>query len=483
MYRKSPVITERLPPGIPFIIGNEAAERFSFYGMRSVLLAYMTVYLAQPNGELDLFNTKEAEAWIHLFVGSAYFFPIIGGIIADAFWGKFKTIMVLSICYCLGHGCLAFMGFWGDSKVWLLLGLGLIAIGSGGIKPCVSSHVGDQFCKKNSHLISKVFGWFYFSINFGAFVSGLLTPFLLQATRKEGTFGELIYPYVVSLVGQKEMGDVVFGHHYAFGLPGVLMGVATILFWWGRQDFAHIPPRGKAFFRETFDIENLKIIARLSLIFSFVIVFWALFDQIGTLWQIQARNLNRIIPEWVPIVGGIEMLAAQVSAVWNPLFILLLIPAFSYGVYPFFSKFIKITPLGRIGFGLWVMGFAFTIVSILQMKVDTGYNPSVLWQVFACFVLTASEILVSITCLEFAYTQAPKSMKSLVMALFLLTVSLGNYFASAVKFLIEDESGNSLLPGASEFWFWTILVFATAFVFKFASKYYKMREDFQGQTN
>ena len=129
------------------------------------------------------------------------------------------------------------------------------------------------------------------------------------------------------------------------------------------------------------------------------------------------------------------------------------------------------------------MGFAFTIVSILQMKVDAGYNPSVLWQVFACFVLTASEILVSITCLEFAYTQAPKSMKSVVMALFLLTVSLGNYFASAVKFLIEDESGNSLLPGASEFWFWTILVFATAFVFKFASKYYKMREDFQGQTN
>ena len=99
MYRISPTDTSRLPPGIPFIIGNEAAERFSFYGMRSILLAYMTLYLVQPDGTNHMFGTKEAEAWIHLFVGSAYFFPIFGGILADAYWGKFKTIMLLSICY------------------------------------------------------------------------------------------------------------------------------------------------------------------------------------------------------------------------------------------------------------------------------------------------------------------------------------------------------------------------------------------------
>ena len=64
------------------------------------------------------------------------------------FGGKFKTIMILSICYCLGHGCLVFMEVWGDTRIWLLVGLTLIAIGSGGIKPCVSSHVGDQFCSK-----------------------------------------------------------------------------------------------------------------------------------------------------------------------------------------------------------------------------------------------------------------------------------------------------------------------------------------------
>ena len=93
-----------MPPGIPFIIGNEWAERFSFYGMRSILLAYLTLYLSQPGGELDVFGNKEAEAWVHLFVGSAYLFPILGGLLADAFWGKYKTILILSLGYCCCRG-------------------------------------------------------------------------------------------------------------------------------------------------------------------------------------------------------------------------------------------------------------------------------------------------------------------------------------------------------------------------------------------
>ena len=157
-----------MPPGIPFIVGNELAERFSFYGMRSILLVYMTTYLCQSDGALDVFGNKEAEAWVHLFVGSAYLFPILGGIIADALWGKYKTILLLSLVYCLGHACLACMGWGGDTRILLLVGLGLIAVGSGGIKPCVSAHVGDQFGRSNAGLLPKVFGWFYLSINMGA---------------------------------------------------------------------------------------------------------------------------------------------------------------------------------------------------------------------------------------------------------------------------------------------------------------------------
>jgi len=472
-YRNKPLQTEGFPPGIPYIIGNEAAERFSFYGMKSILLVFMTTYLIQPDGSLDVFSIKEAEAWNHLFVASAYFFPVLGGILADAFLGKYLTIIILSLVYCLGHGCLAFMGYSGDTRLWLFGGLALIAIGSGGIKPCVSSHVGDQFSESNKTLLSKVFGWFYFSINLGAFLSGLLTPFLLEAKNSVNTIGGSIYPYVKFFVGSKDPGEIIFGPHYAFGLPGILMGVATLFFWLGKNDFAHIPPRGVIYFKETFSRKSLMPIFRLSLIFSFVIMFWALFDQIGTSWQIQARSLDRTFPNWVPFFGGNEMLASQVAAVWNPLFILILIPVFSFYIYPFLSNFIELSPLRKMSIGFWVMGFAFGIVAVLQHFIDAGAFPSVGWQILGCFFLTASEVMISITCLEFAYTQAPRNMKSLIMAFFLLTVSLGNFLTSQVKFLLLEQDGSSKMTEVQEFWFWTGLILITAFLFRFVARRYK----------
>ena len=157
-YLTAPVKSSSLPKGIPYIIGNEAAERFSFYGMRSILFVYMTTYLMQPGGLLDTFTDQEAKSWTHLFVASAYFFPLMGALLSDAWWGKYRTIITLSLAYCAGHACLAFMETFGDTRAWLFTGLVLIAIGSGGIKPCVSAHVGDQFGQSNGHLLSKVFG-------------------------------------------------------------------------------------------------------------------------------------------------------------------------------------------------------------------------------------------------------------------------------------------------------------------------------------
>ena len=120
----------------------------------------------------------------HLFTMAVYLFPIMGALLADIFLGKYLTIMLLSVVYCAGHGVLAMMG----STEWLNLspgivlaiGLVLISVGSGGIKPCVSAHVGDQFGKQNANLLEKVFGWFYFSINTGAFLSTMMTPWLLE---------------------------------------------------------------------------------------------------------------------------------------------------------------------------------------------------------------------------------------------------------------------------------------------------------------
>ena len=154
-YRKSPLPTKGMPPGISYIIGNEAAERFSFYGMKAILAVFMTKYLADSAGNPDLMSEGEATIWVHTFNTAVYFTPLVGSFIADAFLGKYRTIISLSLVYCLGHLTLAL----DESRVGLTLGLTLIAVGAGGIKGCVSAHVGDQFGKVNGGMLEKVYGW------------------------------------------------------------------------------------------------------------------------------------------------------------------------------------------------------------------------------------------------------------------------------------------------------------------------------------
>ena len=110
-------------------------------------------------------SETEATTWFHLFNSAVYFTPLLGAIVADAFFGKYKTIVSLSVVYCLGHLALAL----DETRLGLAVGLTLIAIGAGGIKPCVSAHVGDQFGKSNGHLLTKIFGWFYFFFGWRGF--------------------------------------------------------------------------------------------------------------------------------------------------------------------------------------------------------------------------------------------------------------------------------------------------------------------------
>ncbi|MEC9002070.1 MAG: MFS transporter, partial [Planctomycetota bacterium] len=216
-YLTVPTDSTRLPGGIPYIIGNEAAERFSFYGMKAILTVFMTKHLVDAAGQPAYLSDENAKAVYHLFTAGAYFFPLIGAILADVLWGKYKTILWISLMYCTGHACLALMdlgpatGQW-DMAPFMYAGLILIAVGAGGIKPCVSAHVGDQFGSGNKHLLTQIFNWFYFAINFGAAASSILTPIFLATV----------------------------GPWLAFGLPGVLMAIATFLFWLGRNKFVHV---------------------------------------------------------------------------------------------------------------------------------------------------------------------------------------------------------------------------------------------------
>ena len=432
-YRHAAVKSTSIPAGIPYIIGNEVAERFSFYGMRAILVVFMTQYLLTANGQADYMSADEAKGWFHLFVSAVYFTPLLGALISDAILGKYRTIILLSLVYTAGHFALAA----DDSRIGLAIGLALIAIGAGGIKPCVSAHLGDQFSASNSQLLPRVFGWFYFSINLGAFSSTLLIPWLLE------TYGATV----------------------AFAIPGILMLLATIIFWSGRYHFVHIPADKKLFIKETFSKQGLSVIAKLSVLYLFVAMFWALFDQTASSWVLQADKMDREI-------FNIVLLPSQLQAA-NPLLVMLLIPLFSYQLYPALNKYFTLTPLRKISIGMFITVIAFSISAIIQQKIDAGQKPHISWQILAYVVLTSAEVMISITCLEFSYTQAPAKMKSFIMAFFMMSIAVGNLFTSAVNFFIENEDGSSKLAGADYFWFFSFLMLVTAILFVFVASAYQ----------
>ncbi|MGB7325310.1 MAG: POT family MFS transporter, partial [Rubripirellula sp.] len=422
-----------MPPGIPYIVGNEAAERFSFYGMRAILTVFMTKYLVDATGAMDTMGDEDAKFWGHTFIMVAYFTPILGAFAADWLFGKYKTILWLSLLYCAGHFALAI----NETRMGLAVGLSLIALGTGAIKPCVSAHVGDQFGTRNSHLLEKVFGWFYVAINLGAFLSTLATPYLLDK----------------------------FGSKVAFGVPGILMAIATFVFWLGRNRFVHIPPRGSVVFKEAFTGEGLKVILKLTPVYLLVAVFWSLFDQTATSWVLQAEKMDRT-------VFGFELLSSQIQAA-NPFMILVLVPLFSYVGYPAISKVFPLTSLRKVSIGMFLSVLAFALIAVAESKIQAGDTTSISWQVFAYFIMTAAEVMVSITCLEFSYTQAPNSMKSIIMSLYLLSVSLGNFIAAGVNAVILNADGSSKLPGAMYYWFFAGLMFAAAVAFIFVAYFYR----------
>jgi len=453
-------VTARFPPQIRYIIGNEAAERFSFYGMRNILTVFLVDYLLrQHTGN----RSDQAQAVFHTFVMGVYLFPLLGGVLADWWWGKYRTVLWLSLVYVAGHACLAFLE---HSESGFYTGLFLIALGSGGIKPCVSAFVGDQFTVTNRSLVPKVFGWFYWSINLGSFFASASIPKVLDH----------------------------FGPRVAFGIPGILMAVATLIFWAGRRLYVKVPPRepdrhafvlvmlsglfGKApggFWERARAahpaeaVDGARAVLGVLSIFAMVPFFWACFDQKASLWVLQARSLDLQ-------VGSLTLAPSQLQAV-NPLLVMLLVPITTYGLYPWLERRgIRFTPLRRIGTGLLLTATSFVGVAIIQRVLETGSRPSVLWQVGPYLVLTLSEVLVSTTGLEFAYTQAPLRMKGTIMSFWLLTTAAGNFVVVLVKKL-------GLVHGTAEFLFWAGLTYLAAICFVLIARRYVVRDHYLPATS
>ncbi len=454
-----------MPKAVPFIIGNEAAERFSFYGIRSIMSTFLVAQFFNPTMNPLMQEVAEAKSneMVHLFVTLAYFMPLVGGILADWFFGKYKVILYVSILYAIGNLLLALS----THNIGLFsIGLVVIAAAAGGIKSCVSANVGDQFDKSNEHLMSKMYGWFYFTINTGSIVSTLLIPIVYNK----------------------------YGPELAFGIPGVLMCLATIIFWSGRKKYVRVKPSGAKkenfmfisyfaiiqLFRKkdnrTFwvrlgeeqnfspkSIDGVQAVYRILMIFAFTPIFWALWDQNLAEWVLQAKKLDLNI-------FGYTLFAEQIQT-FNPIFLVSMIPVMTYGVFPLVEKMgITPTPLRKIGAGLFLTGVTFVIIALLQESIDHGGHPSVWWQILAYLILSVAEILVSMTCLEYAYTHSPKSMKSTMSALYLLGISVGNYFDSLVNKSIANNGFFGQFTGAKYYWLFIGIITVFFVIYLFVAK-------------
>jgi len=463
----------RFPKAVPFIIGNEAAERFSFYGMRSILTLFLVKQFFNPTGNVALSQQADAHAnkLNHLFVMVAYALPFVGGMVADWFTGKYKLILYISMVYCLGH---LLLSMFDASLSGFEIGLLVVGIGAGGIKSCVSANVGDQFDASNQDLLSKVYGWFYFSINAGSMISTVAIPWTYDN----------------------------FGPKWAFGIPGLLMALATVIFFSGRKRYVKVPPQGVnrnnlifiTFYALTHmgqrkpgeslldvakgpynpeKVEGMKAVYRVIAVFFFALAFWAVWDQCLSEWVLYADKMDRVIN-----LGFTKftVLAGQVSTV-NTVFLLLFIPLFNYWIYPALDKMgLKTTPLRRLGAGLILTALSFVVIGLIHISIDNGGTPSIWWQIFAYMILSAAEVLVSITGLEYAYTHSPKSMKSTMNGIWFLVVSFGNLITASVNGLIEDGGWWARnLKGANYEWFFVIFIMVFVVVFMFVSPRLKER--------
>ncbi len=435
--------TNNFPKGIGYIIGNEAAERYSYYGMKAILVVFLTTMIYNNNGQIDPLSEKEATNWNHVFVFGVYGISILGALLSDVYWGKYKTIIRLSIIYIIGHLFLALF----ENYFGFFIGLSLIAIGSGGIKPSVSAHLGDQFDEGNKSKLDKIFFWFYLAINAGAFFAYFSAERILK---------------------NPDLGSKV-----AFGLPGIFMLIATIIFYMGRKKYISIKPAGwEMYKKELFSDKGKKLLLKLLPVYLFIPVFWALYDQGGSTWVIQASSplMNKTIS-----FGSYSynFFPSEIGYL-NPLLIVILIPFFTAILYPFIKKYIPFGYMQRIFIGMLLCAVSFIVISWAQEQIDKGIIVSIGWQMLAYLIITISEIFVSVSVLEFTYTQAPSALKSIVSSFSLLTVALGQIIVIVVNSLYNTENQSI---DAGYFWIFVALMFATAILFYLVNRSYK-EEDY-----
>ncbi|XP_050976105.1 solute carrier family 15 member 1 [Labeo rohita] len=371
------------PISIFFIVVNEFCERFSYYGMRAVLVLYFQNFL--------LWDDDLATSIYHAFVALCYLTPILGAIIADSWLGKFKTIIYLSIVYAIGQVIMAVSTINDitdenrdgepDNLTFhialSMLGLILIALGTGGIKPCVAAFGGDQFQEHQSRQLNTFFSVFYLCINGGSLLSTLITP-ILRAQECGIYSKQQCYPL-------------------AFGVPAALMVVSLVVFIAGSGMYVKTDPEGnimwavckcvgfaiKNRFRhrsskhpkrehwmdwadEKYDkllIAQIKMVLKVLFLYIPLPMFWTLFDQKGSRWTLQATTMDGDF-------GALILQPDQMQTV-NPILILTMVPIMDRLIFPLIKKCgFNFSPLKRMTVGMLFAATAFVSAALVQIEID-----------------------------------------------------------------------------------------------------------------
>lgn len=411
------------PIGLYILFFTEMWERFSYYGMRAILVLFLISKADEANPGFGWTN-EEALALYGTYTMLVYLASIPGGILADRVFGQKRAVLIGGLLLCAGHGILAVEALWA-----FYTGLGLIIAGVGMLKPNISTMVGGLY-KQGDERRDSGFTIFYIGINIGAFLSAL----------------------IVGYVGER------IGWHYGFGLAGIGMLLGQLVYMFGQKYLRGIgefigsnaSPDNADFNRPLTKVEKDRMIV-MFLSFLLIIVFWGAFEQAGGLLNIYAYEKTNLS------LAGFEVPASWFQSV-NAMFIIIFgIPVASFWVWWKRKGFEK-SSLFKMAIGVIIMGWGFLFMSKasteVQMQGDEVVQKSaMIWLVLAYLFHTIGELCASPVALSFITKLAPIKYASFMMGAYFAATGLGNKVAGLI-----GESAQS----AGEFQIFTgIAVFCT----------------------
>ncbi|KAI5644186.1 POT family domain-containing protein [Phthorimaea operculella] len=368
-----PPVKDQFPRIVIVIILTEFCERFSFSGMR----AFLTLYL---RSKLDYTDDGATEMY-HIFSTLIYFFPILGGIIADNYLGKYRTILYLMFVYLAGNLLVAITAIpllALPGRLCTLIGLFMIAVGTGGIKPCVAAFGGDQFkLPQQEKYLTAYFSILYFTLCIGSLIAKTFSPILRSEIQCFGdkdcysmAFGAPGFIVLLSIVifvsarrryvVKKPEGNIVVDF-----VKCVTLGIKNALLNRNRTDNVHWLDSTQHQYDKRF-IQDVKRTLKIMMLFTVLPVFWALLDQMGSRWTLQATKMRGNF-------GFFTVKPDQMQVVC-PICILILIPLFQKYVYPFLEKRnILKNPLHKLTLGGILAGVAFIASASVEIYLKTTY--------------------------------------------------------------------------------------------------------------